>query len=222
MDSKEIEAKIGDYWDDYAQKFDAEHDTEDLEAWSAAVKSCLGAKGPSTILDLGTGTGFLVNMIAAMGHFCVGLDISEKMLDIAVEKSNKLGLKAVYFKGSVGELPFPENGFDYIVSARLLWTLIEPLKTVAHWVRFIRPGGKIICFNRFKGGSGMCGGKSVYGDKHVDEAAALAHVSSADDLVKFFEDAGLAQVEFRLLPDLTKAEHAEGVDQWHALMGVKP
>ncbi|MDR2368531.1 MAG: methyltransferase domain-containing protein [Deltaproteobacteria bacterium] len=222
MGTKEIEAKIGSFWDDYAHKFDAEHNTEDPAAWAEAFKGCLGAGGPSTILDLGTGTGFLANMAAAMGHFCLGLDIADRMLGIAVEKSRALGLRVVYLKGSVLDLPFPGDVFDYVVNARLLWTLVEPRKTIAHWVRFVRPGGRIVCFNRFRDGLGMCGGKDVYGDESVDGAVTLAHVPSSAELVGLFEGAGLTDVSFRLLPDLTKAEHREGLDSWHALIGTKP
>ena len=220
METKEIVSKIGDYWDDYASKFDKEHDTEDLEAWGRALKDCLGAKGPSTVLDLGTGTGFLANLAAGQGHFCLGLDIADRMLAIAVEKTRALGLKAVYLKGP--ELPFPEGTFDYVVNSRLLWTLVEPLKTVSHWLSFIRPGGKIVCFNRFKEGLGLCGGKDVYDDENLDRAVTLAHAASSAELIRLFAEAGLIEVEFRHLPNLTLPEHSEGYDEWYALMGTKP
>ncbi|MDR2301271.1 MAG: methyltransferase domain-containing protein [Deltaproteobacteria bacterium] len=222
MDAKEIVNKIGRYWDDYAPSFDAAHDTEDLRAWGQALKDCLAADGPSTVLDLGTGTGFLVNLAAAQGHFCVGLDISDKMLDIAVKKTAALGHKAVYLKGEVLELPFFENTFDYIISARLLWTLVEPLKTITHWVRFIRPGGKIVSFNRFQEGLGMCQGKDVYEDKNLDQAVALAHAKSSDSLIKLYAEAGLTQAAFTKLPNLTKPEHQKDHDPWYALIGSKP
>jgi ubiquinone/menaquinone biosynthesis C-methylase UbiE len=132
-----------------------------------------------------------------------------------------MGLRAAYLKGSVLDLPFAENSFDFIINARLVWTMVEPRKTAAHWVRFLRPGGKLVCFNRFKEGLGMCGGQEVYGQKGMDEAITLAHASSAE-LVALFQGCGLAEVELRRLPDLTKPECREGLDEWHALMGRKP
>jgi ubiquinone/menaquinone biosynthesis C-methylase UbiE len=221
MGKKEIIAKISTYWDDYATKFDAEHDTEDIGAWGEALRDCLGADGPSSILDLGTGTGFLANLAAGLGHYCVGLDISQKMLKIAVEKSEAMGNKNIYMLGDVLDLPFAENTFDFIVNARLLWTLVDPLKAVSHWVHFIKPGGKIISLNRFKEGVGMCGGQKVYGEQEVDQAIVLAHASS-EELTKLFKEAGLAEVIFKALPGLTKPEHASGFDPWHALVGSKP
>ncbi|MDR0622166.1 MAG: methyltransferase domain-containing protein [Deltaproteobacteria bacterium] len=220
METKEIVEKIGAYWDDYAPKFDEAHDTEDLEAWARALRDCLGSPGPATVLDLGTGTGFLANLAAAQGHFCLGVDISDKMLAIAVEKTRALGLKAVYLKGP--DLPFPEGTFDYIVNSRLLWTLVEPLKTIGRWLGFLRPGGKIVCFNRFKEGLGMCGGKDVYGNENLDRAVTLAHAPSSADLIKLFTEAGLTEVEFRHLPKLTLPERDDGYDEWYALMGTKP
>ncbi|MDR3135505.1 MAG: class I SAM-dependent methyltransferase [Deltaproteobacteria bacterium] len=222
METKDIISKIGTYWDDYATKFDEEHDTEDIEAWAAAFKSCLDAPGPSTVLDLGTGTGFLANMAAAMGHFCVGLDISEKMIGMAANKSASIGAKAVYMLGDIMGLPFAGNAFDYIVNSRLLWTLVEPLQTITHWVSIVRPGGKIICFNRFKEGLGMCGGKGIYGNQYVDQATPLANSTSSGCLLRLFSDAGLVNVEFRRLPNLAKATRAERLDPWHALIGAKP
>ena len=219
---KDIEAKIGGYWDEQAEGFAQEHDTEDIEAWREAVCGCLGARGPSTVLDLGTGTGFLANLAASLGHFCVGLDISEKMLNLAVKNSEAKGAKAVYLKGSVMDLPFAEESLDFIISARLLWTLVEPLETIRHWARFVRPGGKIACFNRFKDGLGMCGGKDVYGQRDVDGAVTLAHAKSPAELLRLIGDAGLMDAELRHLPNLTKAQFREGNDEWHALMGTKP
>jgi ubiquinone/menaquinone biosynthesis C-methylase UbiE len=222
MDSKEIESKIGDYWDEYAPNFDANHDTEDRAAWSLALKNCLEAPGPSTVLDLGTGTGFLVGLAAAQGHFCLGLDLADKMLEIAVKKSAALGHQAIYMKGSVMELPFAEQTFDYLVSARLLWTLVEPLKTISHWVRFIRPGGKIVCFNRFKEGLGLCQGQEVYQDQNVNSAITLAQAKSSETFIKLFAQAGLIEPAFRQLPNLTKPEHQKDYDPWYALIGTKP
>ena len=221
MKTEEIVGKIGEYWDEYAHKFDAEHDTEDLEVWRATLEACLGTKNSSTILDLGSGTGFLANMAAEMGHFCIGLDIADKMLDIAVRKAAAQKLKAVYMRGDVLDLPFTENTFDFIINARLLWTLVEPGQAVSHWVRLIKPGGKLLCFNRFKEGLGLCGGLKVYEDKNVDEAVVLADASS-DELLKLFADSRLTDVEFRRLPDgLTKPDHAAGYDPWHVLIGTR-
>jgi len=69
MGVDEIIKKIGDYWDSYSDKFDEEHDTEDIFIWKRFLLSILGEDINKSVLDIGTGTGFLANMISELGLF---------------------------------------------------------------------------------------------------------------------------------------------------------
>ena len=42
MINDDVIKKIGSYWDDYSEKFDEEHDTENIDVWKDYLASILG------------------------------------------------------------------------------------------------------------------------------------------------------------------------------------
>ena len=175
METKEIIEKIGKHWDDYSENFDSEHDTENKDVWKAFLEEILGPDKCKSVLDLGTGTGFLANMTAELGYPSIGLDISEKMMALGVEHAKEQEVNTVFMKGSALDLPFVDNTVDYIVNARLIWTLVEPETAMAEWARVLKPGGRAFCFNRMEENVGMTVFKAdYYQNEAVDGALKIA------------------------------------------------
>lgn len=58
----------------------------------------------NTVLDLGCGTGTLTELLARHGYDMVGIDLSEEMLRIAVDKREKSGLDILYLCQDMREL----------------------------------------------------------------------------------------------------------------------
>lgn len=143
METESVIEKIGAYWDERSSVFDKEHDTEDLNAWSCSLEKLLGPDKSKSVLDLGTGTGFLANLTARLGYPSLGIDISQEMMSYALRHAKTVGSNAVYMKGSVLDLPFMDNTADYIINARLIWTIVEPDISIQEWFRVVKPGGKI-------------------------------------------------------------------------------
>lgn len=103
--------------------------------------------GAGKVLDVGTGPGTLVRMIAH--HFpqfeVYGIDLSENMIDLAHEHARREQLEErVHFNvGDVAHLPYPDASFDLIVSTISMhhWHDLElPLQEL---YRVLRPGGKL-------------------------------------------------------------------------------
>jgi ubiquinone/menaquinone biosynthesis C-methylase UbiE len=99
------------------------------------------------VLDVGTGPGTLVRLIAHSqpGLEVHGIDLSEDMIRLAGEHSLREQLQdRVHFKvANVGELPYPDQSFDLIVSTISMhhWNEIEqPLREL---YRVLRPGGRL-------------------------------------------------------------------------------
>ena len=211
---------IGDYWDERSSEFDKEHDTEDIQAWEKTLKELLGTDTAKSVLDLGTGTGFLANMTARLGYSTVGMDISKEMMKYAVRHGKKSCSSAMYMSGNVLELPFMENSVDYIINARLIWTLVEPKKALKEWFRVIRPGGKVMCFNRMQEGVGLTMWKeSIYQDKETDESLEIM-CAGMEELKGLLKECGFVNVEIRKLPGLTRPGF--DYEPWFVLMGEKP
>lgn len=70
----------------------------------------------ASVLDVGCGNGFLSYALEARFQRVVGLDFSEKMLEINPIKEK--------VHGSATEMPFEENSFDVVVSSHLLHHLV--------------------------------------------------------------------------------------------------
>ncbi|MEA4926113.1 MAG: class I SAM-dependent methyltransferase [Syntrophomonadaceae bacterium] len=218
MEKANVVEKIGKYWDGRSPSFDQEHDTEDIQAWMRALETLLGSDPNKSVLDLGTGTGFLANMTAKLGYATIGLDISREMLKYAVRHAETRKSNAVFMCGNILALPFMDNTVDYIINSRLLWTLVEPDRAIIEWRRILKPGGKIMCFNRMKEGVGLFLNKAIYEDDEVERELRVKE-ARMDELIDLLARNGLVDVGIRKVPGLTRPGY--DYDPWFVLMGTK-
>ncbi|KAF5082699.1 Ubiquinone/menaquinone biosynthesis C-methyltransferase UbiE [anaerobic digester metagenome] len=219
MEIVSVEKIIGAYWDKRSDSFDEDHDTEDLQAWKKALATLLGPDQNKNVLDLGTGTGFLANMTAKLGYSTIGIDISREMMKLGVKHAKAVGSDALFMEGSVLALPFMNNTVDFIINARLIWTLVEPDAAIKEWWRILKPGGKIMCFNRMKEGVGLNIGKdNIYEDEEVDNHLAIKG-ARMEELRDLLERNGLVDVQIQKLSGLTRPGH--DYDPWFVLTGTK-
>jgi demethylmenaquinone methyltransferase / 2-methoxy-6-polyprenyl-1,4-benzoquinol methylase len=101
----------------------------------------LARVGPgSRALDVATGTGDLAIELSARGAQVVGLDFSERMLELAREKAPAIE----FVQGNALELPYPTASFDAVTvgfGARNFSDLERGLSELA---RVTRPGGRVV------------------------------------------------------------------------------
>ncbi|MBD3189582.1 MAG: methyltransferase domain-containing protein [Candidatus Heimdallarchaeota archaeon] len=96
-----------------------------------------------TILDGGTGEGYLARLLAQKGANVYGIDISEEMLGYAIkrEESDPLGIQ--YIHGSLAEMAmFEDNFFDLVVANMMIFNAQEFEKIFSEIHRVLRPSGK--------------------------------------------------------------------------------
>ena len=82
----------------FAKVYDLFMDNIPYEEWTEYVKSLLKEEGitDGILLDLGCGTGSVTELLAKAGFDMIGIDNSEEMLDIAMEKRYESGLDILY------------------------------------------------------------------------------------------------------------------------------
>ncbi|MCR5582161.1 MAG: class I SAM-dependent methyltransferase [Eggerthellaceae bacterium] len=222
MDIQTAAQGIARYWDKRASSFDKDHDTEDLSAWKVELSRLLGYDRSKNVLDVGTGSGFIANMTSSLGFPTAGVDISEGMMRNGVRHAESQGVGTFFFKVPPTELPFMDSSVDAIVNCRLIWTMIASDSMVAEWMRILRPGGRVLCFNRLDPEQGLRhveGKRFDYGDSAILEALDNDQATTAE-LIDLFERNGYEDVHVEHLPGLTRPEF--DYQDWYVLCAAKP
>ena len=99
----------------------------------------------STVLDVACGTGEFERLLLDKNptQRITGVDISEKMLDIARNKCQDYP-NVEFYKASANLLPFANHSFDVVVCANSFHYFDYPLATLAEMKRVLKPNGKVV------------------------------------------------------------------------------
>ena len=97
------------------------------------------------LLDLGTGTGRMLAVLADRAERCVGIDYSREMLAVARANLEAAGKRNWQVRhGDLYQLPFPGASFDVAVVHQVLHYLEDPAEALAEAARVLRPGGRLL------------------------------------------------------------------------------
>lgn len=119
---------------------------QDVEA---AVVSAL-TEGPiGSLLDAGTGTGRMLELLGPYVHRGIGIDVSAEMLAIARDRLERIGAHHCQVRlADIYRLPFrsatPELGFDAALFHQVLHYLDDPQAAVIEAARVLKPGGRMM------------------------------------------------------------------------------
>lgn len=102
------------------------------------------------VLDVGTGAGFLLRMLAPSAGRAVGLDTSSDALRLARTTVHGAGLAhCVFRRGDMYRLPCDEDEFDTVTMGRVLSHAADPAAALAEAFRVLRPGGRLVLVDDF-------------------------------------------------------------------------
>ena len=103
-------------------------------------------QGPFHLLvDLGTGTGRMLELLAGRYERALGFDINHTMLDYARGKVEAGGHRAASVRhGDLYDVPLANGAADAIVMHQVLHFLTEPSHAISEAGRILAPGGRLI------------------------------------------------------------------------------
>jgi len=115
--------------------------------WRKKMVAKLKKDQPQSILDIATGTADVAISLRKLGpKNIVGLDLSEKMLEVGREKIRKRNLSGLIqlVKGDSEQLPYPNDSFDAITVAFGVRNFENLKQGLAEMCRVVKPGGKVV------------------------------------------------------------------------------
>jgi len=164
----------------------------------AAMLEMVGTTPFQNMLDLGTGTGRVLELFAPYYEHAVGLDASRDMLAVARANLDEAGLSRVQTRqGDVYRLPVEGDRFNLVTIHQVLHYLDDPAMAIREAAKALAPAGQLLIVD--------------FAPHHLDflreKHAHLRLGFSDEQMCGWMQEAGLEMVDTRQLiaasPDQT-------------------
>ncbi len=163
------------------------------ERVEAAIADLVGSAPLNAVLDLGTGTGRMLELLAPRASRAVGVDQSPQMLAVARARLEKAGLRNVQLRqGDIYALPVERDFYDLVIVHQVLHYLDDPARAMREAARALRPSGRLLI---------------VDFAPHAEESLREQHAHrrlgfAGEEIASLMKDAGLEFIERRdLVPN---------------------
>jgi ArsR family transcriptional regulator len=127
-----------DVWDQIRSLHVAESEVE------RAIDTALGNRPLGRLVDIGTGTGRMIELFGPRALHAVGIDRSSEMLRLARVKLEAAGIQSSLRQGDMYSLPLGDQSADSIIIHQVLHYAHSPAAAVAEAARVLAPGGTLL------------------------------------------------------------------------------
>ena len=152
-DSARLEAVRGDRAESAARYF-ASH----AEVWDVirslhvaeseverAIDRALADRPIGRLVDIGTGTGRMIELFAAQATAAIGIDRSSEMLRLARAKLDSVGIGSAGLRqGDMYALPLDDGSADSVIIHQVLHYAQSPQAAIGEAARILTPGGRLL------------------------------------------------------------------------------
>jgi ubiquinone/menaquinone biosynthesis C-methylase UbiE len=132
-------AKVADRWDELRQLHVPE------EAVEAAILAALKGRVVELLIDLGTGTGRMLELLKDHYRRGIGIDASREMIAVARAKLTAANIAHAQVRlGDIADLDGTAGRADLIVIHQVLHYFDDPGRAIAQARRALKPGGEML------------------------------------------------------------------------------
>ena len=115
------------------------------DAVEAAIRDLVGDRPFRSLLDLGTGTGRILQMYAGQIERGLGIDLNREMLAFARSRLDHAGIRNCSVRhGDIFDLALPADSFDLVVIHQVLHFLDDGGHAIHEATRVLRPQGRLL------------------------------------------------------------------------------
>ncbi len=126
-------------WDQIRSLHIAESEVE------AAIREALGDGAIGRLVDIGTGTGRMIELFGSQANQSIGIDRSTEMLRLARVKLEAAGVQAVSLRqGDMYALPLPDAAADVVLLHQVLHYAEAPAAAIREGARLLGDGGRLL------------------------------------------------------------------------------
>lgn len=184
------------------------------QGWRRYAVGQIAPPAGGMALDVGTGTGDFLPMLAACGAYAVGADFTIPMMQAGLTKLQATR-RAAFVGGDALRLPFPDQTFDAITTGFTMRNVVDITQAFREMWRVARPGAAIACLEVARPRSPLIRfGHRIYFERAVPllarllggDARAYTYLPQSarafpppDQLAILMHAAGWRDVRYRLL-----------------------
>ena len=177
------------------------------EAVEAAVRAALADKPFRSLLDIGTGTGRMLELLGSELERGLGIDFSLDMLALARARLDRAGLKHCSVRhADIYDLKLPPDSFDVVIVHQVLHFLDDGARAVKEAARALRPQGRLLIVDFAPHDL------EFLRDEHAHRRLGFPR----EVVTQWLEQAGLDVVRFDNLPPEQNSEGKIAVSLWLA------
>jgi len=127
-----------DTWDSIRSLHVAESEVEE------AIARALGDQPLGRLVDIGTGTGRMIELFGKSAILSIGIDRSSEMLRLARVKLEAAGIPSSLRQGDMYALPIDDGSADTVIIHQVLHYAHSPASAIDEAARVLAPGGRLL------------------------------------------------------------------------------
>jgi ubiquinone/menaquinone biosynthesis C-methylase UbiE len=127
-----------DVWDSIRSLHVAESEVEE------AIGRALGDQPLGRLVDVGTGTGRMIELFGRSAQLSIGIDRSSEMLRLARVKLEAAGIPSSLRQGDMYALPLDDGSADTIIIHQVLHYAHSPAEAIGEAARVLSPDGRLL------------------------------------------------------------------------------